>query len=47
MKRGCFGMSPSGIDVVGIGVPEKRAVVRCVSVADTSLSLSLSLLGLF
>jgi hypothetical protein len=31
---------------MGIGVPEKRAVVRCVSSADTSLSLSLSLLGI-
>jgi hypothetical protein len=46
MKRGRFCMSPLGTDVMGIGVPEKGVVVRCVSVADTSLSLSLSLLGI-
>jgi hypothetical protein len=43
MKRGSFCMSPLGTDVMGIGAPENRGVVRCVSVADTSLSLSLSL----
>ena len=40
-------MSSSGTDVMGIGVPEMRAVVRCVSSADTSLSLSLSLCSQF
>jgi hypothetical protein len=37
-------MSPSGTDVMGIVVRPRGAITRCVSLADTSLSLSLSLL---
>jgi hypothetical protein len=44
MKRGRFYMSPSGIDVTGVVVRPLGAITRCVSLADTSLSLSLSLL---
>jgi hypothetical protein len=43
MKRGCFCMSPLGTDVMGVGVPEKGAVVRCTGISGASLSLSLSL----
>ena len=43
MKRGCFRVSPIGTDVVGIVVRPAGAITRCVSLADTSLSLSLSL----
>jgi hypothetical protein len=43
MKRGRFCMSPLGTDVMGMVVRPVGAVARCVSVADTSLSLSLSL----
>jgi hypothetical protein len=39
-------MSPLGTDVRGVVVRPVRAITRCVSVADTSLSLSLSLLRL-
>jgi hypothetical protein len=44
MKRGCVRVSPSGTDVMGIVACSEEPVARCVSVADTSLSLSLSLL---
>jgi hypothetical protein len=43
MEKGCFRVSPLGTDVTGIVVRPLGAVTRCVSVADTSLSLSLSL----
>jgi hypothetical protein len=43
MKRGCFRVSPTGMDVTGVVVRPVGAITRCVSVADTSLSLSLSL----
>ena len=43
MTRGRFCMSPLGTDVMGIDVRPVGAVCRCVSAADTSLSLSLSL----
>ncbi len=43
MKRGCFRVSPIGTDVRGVVVRPWGAITRCVSVADTSLSLSLSL----
>jgi hypothetical protein len=45
--RGCFRVSPTGIDVMGIVVRPAGAITRCVSAADTSLSLSLSLLRVF
>jgi hypothetical protein len=44
MKRGCFRVSPTGTDVMGVVVRPGGAITRCVSLADTSLSLSLSLL---
>jgi hypothetical protein len=43
MKRGCFRVSPNGADVMGVVVRPVGAITRCVSLADTSLSLSLSL----
>jgi len=43
MMRGCFRVSPMGTDVMGIALRPVGALARCVSVADTSLSLSLSL----
>ena len=43
MKRGCFRVSPLGTDVMGLAAGEGLPVCRCVSAADTSLSLSLSL----
>src|SRR5580700_7939049 len=43
MMRGCVRVSPVRTDVLGIAACPKGAVARCVSVADTSLSLSLSL----
>src|SRR5665213_1466753 len=43
MKRCCFRVSPIGTDVMGIALRPTGAVCRCVSAADTSLSLSLSL----
>src|SRR5665213_1179826 len=43
MKRGCFRVSPIGTDVMGIGVARGLPLARCVSAADTRLSLSLSL----
>ncbi len=43
MKRGCFRVSPFGTDVMGIVAHSGAPVGRCVSSADTSLSLSLSL----
>ena len=42
MKRGCFRVSPLGTDVMRVGVRPNAPVGRCVSSADTSLSLSLS-----
>jgi hypothetical protein len=44
MEKGCFRVSPTGTDVMGIVVRPVGAVCRCVGIADTSLSLSLSLL---
>ncbi len=41
--RGCFRVSQLGTDVSGIVARQFGAVGRCVSSADTSLSLSLSL----
>ena len=46
MMRGCFCMSPSGTNVMGTVAAEGPPVCRCVSAADTSLSLSLSLFRL-
>jgi hypothetical protein len=43
MMRGCFHVSSLGTDVPGIYGAQCGPVARCVSVADTSLSLSLSL----
>jgi hypothetical protein len=43
MKRGCFRVSPLGTDVMGVATRPCGPVGRCVSSADTSLSLSLSL----
>ncbi len=43
MMRGCFRVSQLGTDVPGIAMRPLGAVGRCVSSADTSLSLSLSL----
>jgi hypothetical protein len=43
MEKGCFRVSPTGTDVTGIVVRPAGAVCRCVGIADTSLSLSLSL----
>jgi hypothetical protein len=43
MKRGCFRVSPLGTDVTRVVVRPSGAITRCVSLADTSLSLSLSL----
>jgi hypothetical protein len=43
MMRGCFRVSPNGTDVMGLVAAREGSVARCVSVADTSLSLSLSL----
>jgi hypothetical protein len=43
MKRGCFRVSPLGTDVMGVATCLCGSVGRCVSSADTSLSLSLSL----
>jgi hypothetical protein len=42
MEKGCLRVSPIGTDVTGIVVRPTGAVCRCVSTADTSLSLSLS-----
>jgi hypothetical protein len=47
MEKGCFRVSPIGTDVTGIVVRPAGAVCRCVSAADTSLSLSLSLYSRF
>jgi hypothetical protein len=44
MMRGSFCMSPTGTDVMGMAAAEGSPVCRCVGIADTSLSLSLSLL---
>ena len=41
--RGCFHVFSSGTDVTGVAVRQSTAFGRCVSSADTSLSLSLSL----
>jgi hypothetical protein len=41
--RGCFRVSSLGTDVPGVYGAQNGPVARCVSVADTSLSLSLSL----
>ena len=43
MMRGRVRVSPVRTDVVGIVACSGGPVARCVSVADTSLSLSLSL----
>jgi hypothetical protein len=43
LMRGCIRVSPLGTDVTGVVVRPVGAITRCVSVADTSLSLSLSL----
>jgi hypothetical protein len=44
MKRGCrFSMSPSGTDVKRVVAHSGAPVGRCLSTADASLSLSLSL----
>jgi hypothetical protein len=43
MTRGCVRVSSLRADVPGIVAPPCGAVTRCVSAADTSLSLSLSL----
>jgi AcrR family transcriptional regulator len=43
MMRGCVRVSPYGTGVVGVVARSEGPVARCVSVADTSLSLSLSL----
>src|ERR1700691_4732789 len=45
MKRGCFRVSQSGTDVSGIPARPFGPVGRCLSIADASLSLSLSLLS--
>jgi hypothetical protein len=47
MMRGCFCMSPVGTDVTGVAVLPRGVVVRCVSTAEASLSLSLSLYSQF
>jgi hypothetical protein len=46
MMRGCVCMSPVGTDVTGVSVLPRGVVVRCVSAAEASLSLSLSLLAI-
>jgi hypothetical protein len=43
MEKGCFRVSPNRTDVMGIVERPVGAVCRCVGIADTSLSLSLSL----
>jgi hypothetical protein len=43
MEKGCFRVSPTGTDVMGMVAAEGLPVCRCVGIADTSLSLSLSL----
>jgi hypothetical protein len=44
MMRGRFCMSPLGTSVTGMVAAEGLPLARCVGIADTSLSLSLSLL---
>jgi hypothetical protein len=46
LMRGCFRVSSLGTDVPGVYGAQDGPVARCVSVADTSLSLSLSLFPL-
>jgi hypothetical protein len=41
--RGCFRVFSSGTNVTGVGVRQSTPVGRCLSIADASLSLSLSL----
>jgi hypothetical protein len=43
MKRGCFRVSPLGTDVMGMVAAEGSPLGRCLGVAESSLSLSLSL----
>jgi hypothetical protein len=47
MKRGCLRVVPVGTDVTGVSALPERVVVRCVSTAEASLSLSLSLCSQF
>jgi hypothetical protein len=43
--EGLFRVFSSGTDVTGVGVRQSTPVGRCLSIADASLSLSLSLLS--
>src|ERR1039457_2519768 len=43
MMRSCFRVSSMGTDVAGVAAAREGPVGRCVSIADGSLSLSLSL----
>jgi len=43
MRRSCFRVSSMGTDVAGVAAARVGPVGRCVSIADGSLSLSLSL----
>jgi hypothetical protein len=47
MEKGCLRVSPIGTDVTGIVVRPAGRITRCVGIADTSLSLSLSLCSRF
>src|ERR1039457_6499006 len=44
MMRGCFRVSPKGTDVMGMVAAQGLPLGRCLGVAESSLSLSLSLL---
>jgi hypothetical protein len=46
MNRGVFRVRSLGSDVLGVLVAD-QPVTRCISIADASLSLSLSLAGIF
>jgi hypothetical protein len=46
MRRGCFRVRSLWTDVLG-AIPAEERVTRCVSIADASLSLSLSLAEIF
>jgi hypothetical protein len=46
MNKGCSNVGSLGTDVLGV-LALDRAVTRCISIADASLSLSLSLAGTF